>query len=984
MNALRRLRKGHGGSELTSVTEYTFQGRKLPTEWADYLRDRAITPAVAAARGYQAVRKGKAIDGDFAAVWGFSKNVYGLLVPLHGLLEDTSGGKGSAVHQLRLDEAYLQDHPKSPRFLSPKGQMNVLSTSPITRNRLKEAKEVIIIAEGVTRVDAVAGFEIPAVGISGVHSWKSGRPSVALADFDALGIKGNRFIVAVDGDAKTNKSVHRALNGINRLLKGKGADLVLVLDVPGGLGLDDWFAQEDFPDKKAAMEALQEYSRESIKAPRQVPVVVGDTFPVGDAGPWSCTPAGDVVRLLQHKPKEICVVRGMAGGEWGLLVVQKGGRWTSVTDHSAIGHLHMSSALDWQRRVSEAVIKGDLHADQAGACTRHAVTSCKAAGIRELLGMLGASFRYMQAHSLEPDGLTVCDAADLDKNPDRRYLGAPNGVIDLNTGDLLPAAEARQKFITRHIPDDYQPGASHEYAAQLVGHLAPEDREYLLAALGYALRGNVSRRVYGLAGERGGAKSTLFSAVLAAIGLARSEGYGLRLDPESLVKSSWGRGGNAHHGNLMGLQDARIAFCEEPPESRTVDAQLLNDLSGGAPAALRDVGAQMRPERPVTASIFLGFNPGQEEFMDVSNNALNDRARLLRYPRLNVTEIPDRINDVAQLVEVRQAVVAMLVSAAVRHQTRPTDPPSVQDYSRERYEDAIGPVGQHIARYLRVTGKREDVLDADDLIAAIEQACGGQDKDGLVDGLDRKAILQRAREVLASKSEKLPRMSRAGGGKRVYRGVRLLDDADLDAESMAEYEVPVDGQIYCQQCPKLVDEGRELCPDCEEKSRGGPTSGGPAAVTTPATLSVDAQLLNDLSLTEVVAERVDQLTYRRNHFVLFAREDWALYGAMRGVAAALNDNKSLMPPQVVAFCGGPVRMVDKIAALVTSPEFIAHGGATTNGEYAAHVEQAAWTEYFMKVREIHARESEQGQRGVALQLREFLAGVWQSSLPWGQ
>ena len=188
----------------------------------------------------------------------------------------------------------------------------------------------------------------------------------------------------------------------------------------------------------------------------------------------------------------------------------------------------------------------------------------------------------------------------------------------------------------------------------------------MLGALGFALRGNVARRVYGIAGERGGAKSTLFAATLAALGSARANGYGLRLDPESLVKSSWGRGGNAHHGNLMGLQDARIAVCEEPPDGRPLDAQLLNDLSGGAPAALRNVGEKMAPERPVTSTIFFGFNPGQEDVMDTSNNALADRARLLRYPRLNVTEIPGRIVDVAELVEVRQAVVAMLVRAAKR------------------------------------------------------------------------------------------------------------------------------------------------------------------------------------------------------------------------------------------------------------------------------------------------------------------------------
>ena len=387
----------------------------------------------------------------------------------------------------------------------------------------------------------------------------------------------------------------------------------------------------------------------------------------------------------------------------------------------------------------------------------------------------------------------------------------------------------------------------------------------------------------------------------------------------------------------MGLQDARIAVCEEPPDGRSLDAQLLNDLSGGAPAAFRNVGEKMGPERPVTSTIFLGFNPGQEDVLDTSNNALADRARLLRYPRLKVVPIPGRIIDVAELVEVRQAWVAMLVSAAKRHQTRPSEPPTVKDYTRERYEDSIGPVGRHIARYMRVTGKRDDVLDVDELIASIEGACGEKDKDGLVDGLDRKAILQRVREVLASKDQKLPRQKRGGGGKQVYLGVLLMD------------------------------EGRELCPDCEEKSRGGPASGGSAVGTSTAS-----------PLTEEVNTRLELL---ESQPLMHTREDWSLYGALRGIAGALADNPALMPPQVVAHYGGPAQVVDRIAGVVASPAFIKKSeGAYTNGEFAAVVEKADWTGYFQTLREGHARASD----NIVEQLREFLIGIWQPALPWAK
>ena len=272
---------------------------------------------------------------------------------------------------------------------------------------------------------------------------------------------------------------------------------------------------------------------------------------------------------------------------------------------------------------------------------------------------------------------------------------------------------------------------------------------------------------------------------------------------------------------------------------------------------------------------------------------------------------------------------------------------------------------------MRVTGKRDDVLDADELMESIEGACGEKDKDGLLDGLDRKAILQRAREVLASKDQKLPRMSRGGGGKRVYRGVRLLDDADLDAEAMAD---ELEGKVYCPECPALMDEGRELCPDCEEKSRGGPASGGPAVGTTTSP---------PLTAPPLTAEVHARLELLESPPPMHTREDWSLAGALRGIAGDLADNPALMPPQVVAHYGGPAQVVDQIAGVVTSPAFIKKSeGAYTNREFAAVVEAVDWTGYFQTLREGHARAVERNSYNFVEQLREFLIGIWQPALPW--
>ena len=162
--------------------------------------------------------------------------------------------------QLRLADPIVRANGKPIKFLTPPRQPNVLITHPRTRHLLTKPEQAIVIAEGVTRVDALAAFDIPAVGLLGVNSWKGGRPSVALPDFDQLGIKGNRFVLAFDGDLQTNKRVNAAVTRLKRWLASRGADAVSVLTIPEDMGLDDWIASNAFEDRDQLVAAMRELS----------------------------------------------------------------------------------------------------------------------------------------------------------------------------------------------------------------------------------------------------------------------------------------------------------------------------------------------------------------------------------------------------------------------------------------------------------------------------------------------------------------------------------------------------------------------------------------------------------------------------------------------------------------------------------------------------------------------------------------------------
>ena len=726
----------------------------LPAHYADYLHVRSVTAEIAKERGYRYVAhqpprsEGHKTPGlEVAPTFGFPPEASGLLMPLHPVTPPEAPEKREAW-QIRLEDpeafAAARGNARVRKFTTPHGQRNVLATAPRTRHLLVEPKQLCIVAEGITRVDALAAFDVPAVGILGAGSWKGGVPSRMLPDFDFIGIQGQRWLIALDGDVRTNRNVNAEAMKLQRALLARGALTVHVLALPPGLGLDDWMFQEHFPTTADLVQALAQYritdEVQHVAAPRPA----GATFDVDDAGPWSCTPMGDARRLMEFAPEQLCVVEpSNPAMPWRLMVQRKdsGGVWSD--NGEAVGQIHAESALEWQRRVTQAVIDNKLKQDQASFCTKHAVTSARPQGVRDLQAVCGRTYLHMLDHNIIPPTLTVCKEKQL--NADRYSLGAPNGVICLRKGELLPPEDARARFVTRTVPDPFARDASHDYARSLLAHLDDVDRTYIQQALGFALRGNPARRIYGLAGQKGGGKSTLLNAIIAAVGDARQNGYGLRLEVEALLASRWTAGKTTHHGNLMGLQSARIAVTEEPPIGHHFNVGLLKDLSGGLAQNFRDVGEKTTGSWPVTATIFIAMNPGQEDALDTTDDALADRVRLLRYPRLAVAVDVERIQAVAEDPKARQAVVALVVQWCAKTPHLPSDPPSVEEYTKERRRESMGELGAWLQDRVALTGDAKDAVNIDALWRTMQEAL--ESADDKVCGKTRTEMLRMAREV---------------------------------------------------------------------------------------------------------------------------------------------------------------------------------------------------------------------------------------------
>ena len=754
----------------------------LPQRWAEYLRARAVTPEASRARGYRVVLSGKKEGGlAFASAYGFPRNAYGLLMPLHGV------GNPEAV-QLRLDrpEDLATPTRPAPKFLTPKGQANTVITSPLTRDFVQQGAQSVIIAEGVTRVDALAGYGIPALGLAGIWNWRGSRrnTTLALGDWDDVAIKGNRFVLAPDGDVAHNPKVNSAVVRLKRWLLSRGAAAVHVLALPDGHGLDDWLASNSFPDDAAVAAGMKgHYAPEHVEELPKVAQLhpTGDGIDPSDAGSFGKTPVADVGRLLSHAPTRLCVVRGSSGNPWRLLVEQTGGRWSSVMDTAQVGELHLESALVWQSRIAESAARGDIRSREALTCTTWALKAAKPEGLRDMLAMLGAAYLHYEARGKLPPGLSVCDESQIDS--DRFVLGAPNGVIDLVTGQLMKPWDARLRFVTRSIPDDFDPDARHPYVDGLMQHLDVDDRRFLFEALGYALRCEAAKALYALVGPGDGGKSTLMATVTAALGDVLRGGYGMAASDQAFIQSRWSSGAQAHEALLVGADRARIVYSEELPDNGALNKRLLKAWVGGGSRGLRDVGAKRQAGAPFMSTLFFLLNTGQERMIDLTDSGMQNRWRLIPIPKMtDVTLEPELMRSMSESVEVRQAMVALLVKYAAATKSPPEMPPNVRRYTSRRRLDSIGMVGEWLESYLAFTGDPRHVTPVNTAMDALAAACGGWVSDGRntesrVEGKTRREILALARELHPD----LPRPKNTRRGYE-WRGVRLTEDAEERSE----------------------------------------------------------------------------------------------------------------------------------------------------------------------------------------------------------
>lgn len=236
------------------------------------LRSRAISPDVAAQRGYRTVTAFE------AHAFGFRTG--GLLIPSWG-----TGGE-IARDQLRPHDAPMDAKTGKPRkYLWPTGSRQSLDIPPSSLPLLGDVDAPMIVTESILKGDAlVSALEseglssrFAVASVAGVYGWKSdGMP---LSDFGDIRFRHaergrikqrRRVLIAFDSDAATNPNVTKARYELAQFLQRRGATVDFIDVPPAADG-----AKQGVDDALAAGVAISEMIHSAYRAPDVMPALPG-------------------------------------------------------------------------------------------------------------------------------------------------------------------------------------------------------------------------------------------------------------------------------------------------------------------------------------------------------------------------------------------------------------------------------------------------------------------------------------------------------------------------------------------------------------------------------------------------------------------------------------------------------------------------------------------------------------------------------------
>ena len=308
---------------------------------------------------------------------------------------------------------------------------------------------------------------------------------------------------------------------------------------------------------------------------------------------------------------------------WSKWLVWTGVRW----ERDEAGKMHRLAKKTVRSIYGEASAAEDEGVRKAIA--QHATRSEAEARIKAMLELAKSEV------PVSPD--------ELDATP--WLLNAPNGTVDLRTGELKP--HRREDLLTKTAGAEYQPDAPAPAWAAFLERVLPgeELRAFVQRGAGYSATGDTSEQVMFInhgAGANG--KSTYQEVLVEALG-----DYAMRAPTEMLMAKRSGGVPN----DVARLKGARFVAAAETEEGRRLAESLVKDLTGQDTISARFMRAEFFDFKP-THKLWLSTNHKPE--IRGTDNAIWRRIRLVPW---SVT-IPSAERDRKLPKKLRQELVGVL------------------------------------------------------------------------------------------------------------------------------------------------------------------------------------------------------------------------------------------------------------------------------------------------------------------------------------
>jgi putative DNA primase/helicase len=262
---------------------------------------------------------------------------------------------------------------------------------------------------------------------------------------------------------------------------------------------------------------------------------------------------------------------------WGKWLVWTGSRW----ERDDAGRVHRLAKETVRAIYAEAAAAEDE--DHRKALAQHATRSEAEAKIRAMLELAKSEV------PVSPD--------ELDADP--WLLNAPNGTIDLRSGELRP--HRREDLLTKMSGAEYDPDAPAPSWAAFLERVLPgeELRGFVRRASGYSATGDTSEQCMFINhGPGANGKSTFQEALAAALG-----DYAMRTPTETLLAKRAGGVPN----DVARLKGARFVAASETEEGRRLAESLVKDLTGQDTISARFMRAEWFDFKP-THKLWLSTN----------------------------------------------------------------------------------------------------------------------------------------------------------------------------------------------------------------------------------------------------------------------------------------------------------------------------------------------------------------------------------------